>query len=44
MAGLVLATPIILICAFKFGVAGTSPATTPVCDTKRLNMLSSHVT
>jgi hypothetical protein len=31
VAGLVPATPIIPLCASTFGVAGTSPATTPVC-------------
>jgi hypothetical protein len=30
VAGLAPATRLIFLCAFKFGVAGTSPATTPL--------------
>src|SRR6267378_6706814 len=40
VAGLVPATPVILLHTLKFGVAGTSPATTPVCDSKAIEIRS----
>ena len=35
VAGFVPATPLLLRCAFLFGVAGTSPAATPVRDSRQ---------
>src|SRR5579871_5997488 len=39
MAGLVPATPIIFAPCLTFGVAGTSPATTPICDLSSIQRL-----